>query len=232
MSKTTRLAAGEIRFAPYLNDGTLGEEIVLGYNQRATLSRTAETKELLSNDESLGQSVAELETKVTYEFSTEIGDLSLKNIAIAFKGLVETKNYAPGDIFWNGKTLLDGSSAITSAKVGDLVIKDSKIYTIAEAITSSTEFADIKTANKVYKASSSFIKPEKKTNNVGRLIFDGKNLSAGKLQILIIPKINLKFDGDFTIVGDDFAKLSLKGKVLRLEGQELFTLIDGENDEN
>ncbi|WP_253715241.1 hypothetical protein [Campylobacter fetus] len=29
MSKTTRLAAGEIRFAPYLNDGTLGEEISL-----------------------------------------------------------------------------------------------------------------------------------------------------------------------------------------------------------
>lgn len=85
--KLARLSSGEVRFTPINSNGEYGEEIILGYNQKVSLNRSSEVKELLSNDTSLGATASEIETKTTYEFSTEIGDLSLSNLALALKDL-------------------------------------------------------------------------------------------------------------------------------------------------
>lgn len=225
--KIARLASGEVRFTPIKEDGSYGDEVILGYNQKVSLTRSTETKELLSNDKSLGETASESETKVTYEFSTEIGDVSLDNLAIAFKGSVESKTYAAGDKFWNGKPILDGSANVTG-KIGDAVIKDGKIYTLTAAATSKP-FADLKTAPKVYKSAFKCVNPEARANNLGRIVVEGVNLATGKPQILVIPKINVRYDGEFAVVSDDYIKLSLKGKLLKVEGESIFTLMDGEN---
>lgn len=222
--KIARLATGEITFFPLKNDGTYGDGVVLGYNQKVALNRTSETKELLSNDESLGQSVAEIETKVEYEFSTETGDLKIDALAICFKGLVEAKTYKAGDVFWNGKTIKPSTEALA---IGDICINDNKIYTATQSITANNFSVD-KCAPKAYKAVAKYIKPEARANNIGKIVVDGENLNSGQPQVLIIPKINLKFDGEFTLVGDDFAKVALKGKCLKKGVEDLFMLLDGE----
>ena len=224
--KLARLANGEVRFTPINSDGNYGDEIVLGYNQKASLTRSVETKELLSNDESLGATACEIETKVTYEFSTEIGYLNLSNLAVAFKGLVEEKTYAVGDKFWNGRVIIDGSANVTG-KTGDAVLKDNKIYILTDKATNKP-FADLSLAQKSYGIKARVLKPEARANNIGRISVIGTNLANGKAQILIIPKVNLKYDGEFGVVSDDFIKLSLKGKAQKVDNEPIFTLIDGE----
>lgn len=64
---------------------------------------------------------------------------------------------------------------------------------------------------------------------MGRIIVDGINLATGKAQILVIPKVNLRYEGEFGVVGDDFIKLSLSGKAIKVDGEDIFTLIDGVN---
>ena len=71
-----RLVAASVTFEPKTTSG-YGTPINLSYQQKVTLSRSTEKKELLSNDNSLGELVMELETKATYELSTDIADVSL-----------------------------------------------------------------------------------------------------------------------------------------------------------
>lgn len=225
--KLARLSSGEVRFTPINSNGEYGDEIVLGYNQKVSLNRSSEVKELLSNDTSLGATASEIETKTTYEFSTEIGDLSLSNLAIAFKGLIKDKTYQAGDKFINGKVIIDGSANVTG-KIGDAVIKDNKIYILTAAASNKT-FNSLSLAVKTYPAKVKILNPESRGNNIGRIVVDGVNLATGKAQILVIPKINLRYNGEFGIVGDDFIKLSLSGKAIKVDGEDIFTLIDGDN---
>ena len=101
--KIARLAVATVSFTPQGGN----ESITLGYQQSVSLNRTIEKKELLSNDESLGETVMELETKAEYNFSTEIGDVSIDNLALCFKGVVENETYAAAGKFFNGKTICD-----------------------------------------------------------------------------------------------------------------------------
>lgn len=223
--KIARLSNGEIRFSPLVGD-SYADEIVLGYNQKVSLNRSVETKELLSNDDTLGATAAEIETKVTYDFTTEIADLNIQNLAIAFRGAFEEKSYQVGDMFWNGKRVVDGSNTVT-ASAGTPILKDNKIYILTQE-ASAQNFDDLSLAKKSYSSITKQLTPETRTNNIGRIIVDGKNMITGKAQILVIPKINLKFDGEFAVVADDFIKLSLSGKLQKVENEPIFTLIDGE----
>ncbi|MBE2985548.1 hypothetical protein CCAL12920_00720 [Campylobacter sp. RM12920] len=223
--KLARLSSGEVRFTPINSNGEYGDEITLGYNQKVSLNRSSEVKELLSNDTSLGATASEIETKTTYEFSTEIGDLSLSNLALAFKGLIQDKTYQAGDKFINGKVILDGNANVTG-KIGDAVIKDNKIYILTAAASNKT-FDSLSLAVKTYPTKVKILNPESRSNNMGRIVVDGINLATGKAQILVIPKVNLRYDGEFGIVGDDFIKLSLSGKAIKVDGEDIFTLIDG-----
>ncbi|MBE3022237.1 hypothetical protein [Campylobacter sp. 7477a] len=225
--KLARLSSGEVRFTPINSNGEYGDEITLGYNQKVSLNRSSEVKELLSNDTSLGATASEIETKTTYEFSTEIGDLSLSNLALAFKGLIQDKTYQAGDKFINGKVILDGNANVTG-KIGDAVIKDNKIYILTAAASNKT-FDSLSLAVKTYPTKVKILNPESRSNNMGRIVVDGINLATGKAQILVIPKVNLRYDGEFGIVGDDFIKLSLSGKAIKVDGEDIFTLIDGVN---
>ena len=85
-----------------------------------------------------------------------------------------------------------------------------------------------KCAPRTYPVKFKKIVPQKLSNSLGKIIVDGKNLATGKAQILTIPLVNLSFEGDLTVSGSDFAKLSLKGKILRAAGEELFTFMDEE----
>lgn len=223
--KLARLMAGTIRFSALRGDGSYEAEQVLGYNQKVSITRNAETKELYSNDERLGESVAEVETKVTYEFSAEIGDLSIQALAVCLKGLVEQKTYAVGESFWNGKIIKASSE---KASIGDVILDKDKLYTVTTGFNAGA-FADDKCAPKVYSKTAMLLKPETRAANFGRMIVEGTNLATGKPQILVIPKISLRFEGDFALIADDFAKLALKGKILKKDSEDLFTLIDGEN---
>lgn len=215
--EVARISTGTITFTP-----VDGEEIVLAHQQSITLSRSAEKKELFSNDNNIGESVQELETKVTYTLKTEIKDLSLDILNIAFKGAVNTKTYKAGDTFITGKTIKAKTVAI---KTGDLVIDTDKIYVALENMEAN-KFDVSKCANNPYKAKATTLAPESRGNNYGKIVVDGVNVATGNRQILVIPKINLGFDGDMSISGDDWASISLEGKVLREDGQELYTLTD------
>jgi hypothetical protein len=218
--KVARLSTATITFFPV----GATEGIVLGYQQSASLARSSEKKELLSNDENMEETVVEIDTKASYEFTTEIGDLSLTNLALAFKGLVEEKTYAADDMFITGKTI----AANTAARgIGELILDDTgtKIYVATEEIAAG-EFDIAKCATRFYNATVKKLSPEAKKNNFGKIVVDGVNLATDKAQILVIPSINLSFDGDFAVSGSDFAKMSLKGKCLKKGKEDLFTLID------
>ena len=218
--KVARLAVATVSFTPQ----GANESITLGYQQSVSLNRTIEKKELLSNDESLGETVMELETKAEYNFSTEIGDVSIDNLALCFKGVVENETYAAGGKFFNGKTIKADTEQI---RIGDPVLKDNKIYTATENMAAGSFTID-KCAPRVYPAKFKRIAPQKLANSLGKIIVEGKNLATGKAQILVIPLVNLSFEGDVSVSGTDFAKLSLKGKVLKAVGEELFAFMDGE----
>ncbi|WP_169976116.1 hypothetical protein [Campylobacter sp. RM16191] len=218
--KIARLSTATVSFMPQGKT----EAVTLGYQQSVNLNRTIEKKELLSNDQSLGESVMELETKAEYNFSTEIGDISIENLALCFKGLVQDETYAAAGKFWNGKTIKADTETI---KAGDPVIKDNKIYIATENMNSGS-FTVEKCAPKSYPVKFKKIVPQKLANSLGKIIVDGVNLATGKSQILIIPLVNLSFEGDLNVSGSEFAKLSLKGKILKATGEELFTFMDGE----
>lgn len=218
--KVARLSTATISFIPQGQT----EEIILGYQQSVSLSKSADKKELMSNDENVEETVVEIETKAQYEFSTEIGDLSLTNLAIAFKGLVEEKTYAAGDIFVTGKTIRANSEA---AGIGELILDatNTNIHIATETIDANG-FDVAKCATRTYAATVKKLTPEARKNNFGKIIVDGINLATGKAQILVIPSINLSFDGDFAVSGSDVAKISLKGKCLKKAKEDLFTLVD------
>ena len=218
--KIARLAVATVSFTPQ----GANESITLGYQQSVSLNRTIEKKELLSNDESMGETVMELETKAEYNFSTEIGDINIANLALCFKGVVEDETYTAGGKFFNGKTIKADTEQI---KTGDPVLKDNKIYTATENMAAGTFTVD-KCAPKVYPAKFKRIAPQKLANSLGKIIVEGKNLATGKAQILIIPLVNLSFEGDVSVSGSEFAKLSLKGKVLKAGNENLFSFMDGE----
>lgn len=218
--KVARLAVATVSFAPQ----GASESITLGYQQSVSLNRTIEKKELLSNDESLGETVMELETKAEYNFSTEIGDINIANLALCFKGVVEDVTYAAAGKFFNEKTIKADTEQI---RIGDPVLKDNKIYTATENMAAGSFTID-KCAPKVYPAKFKRIAPQKLANSLGKIIVEGKNLATNKAQILVIPLVNLSFEGDVSVSGTDFAKLSLKGKVLKAAGEELFAFMDGE----
>lgn len=217
MSKVARISSGKITFIP---EG--GGEIVLAHQQNVTLNRSAEKKELLSNDNSIGESVQELETKVTYTLKSEIKDLSLDILSIAFKGAVTQKTYKAGDVFVTGRTIKAKTVALA---IGDLVMDGDKIYVVLEAMTASA-FDVAKCANNPYKATVTTLSPENRGANYGKIVVDGVNVATGNRQILVIPKINLSFDGDIAISGDDWANISLEGKVLRKENEPLYLFTD------
>ncbi|QKG29729.1 hypothetical protein [Campylobacter sp. RM16187] len=216
--KIARLATAKVSFIAQ----DTSEQIDLAYQQSVSLNRTVEKKELLSNDESLGESVMELETKSEYTFSTEIGDISLENLALCFKGIVEEKTYSAGDTFFNGKTIKAHTEEL---QVGDVALKTKKIYIATEHMTAGS-FDEKKCAPRTYPNKMKTILPQKKANALGRVIVDGINLATGKAQILVIPLVNLSFEGDISVSGTEFAKLSLKGKVLKAKGEELFSFMD------
>ena len=191
--KVARLAVATVSFTPQGGN----ESITLGYQQSVSLNRTIEKKELLSNDESLGETVMELETKA---------------------------EYAAAGKFFNGKTIKADTEQI---RIGDPVLKDNKIYTATENMAAGSFTID-KCAPRVYPAKFKRIAPQKLANSLGKIIVEGKNLATGKAQILVIPLLNLSFEGDVSVSGTDFAKLSLKGKVLKAAGEELFSFMDGE----
>lgn len=218
--KVVRLSTGTVTFFPVgATDG-----IVLGHQQNVSLNRSSEKKEAFSNDENIAETVIEIETKSTYDFSTEIADLSLTNLGLAFKGLVTTKTYNAGDVFVTGKTIRANSAA---AGIGELILDKTgtKIHIATETITAG-QFDVAKCAIKYYNATTQQLSPEANKNNFGKIVVDGVNLATGKAQILVIPSINLSFDGDFAVSGSDTAKLSLKGKCLKKENEKLFTLVD------
>ncbi len=216
-----RLVSASVTFEPKTNVG-YGTPINLAYQQKVTLSRSTEKKELLSNDNSLGELVMELETKATYEVSTDIADVSLDNLGIAFKGVITTKTYAVGDVYWNGKTIKDDDVA---GSIGDVVLSDSVLYVVKEAY-SSLSFDPSLCAERTYSATQRQLAPQKIANSLGRLIVEGTNLANNATQVLIVPLINLSYDGDVAISDTDYAKLSFKGKVLKTGTENLFTLID------
>ncbi len=215
-----RIATATITFYPV--GETIGIE--LGYQQSVNLTKSSEKKEIFSNDEQMGETVVEVETKSTYEFATEIGDLSLPNLSLAFKGLVESKTYLAGETFVTGKTIKANTAA---AAIGDLILDATatKIYVAIEAITAAG-FNVAKCAPSFYNATVKRLRPEVRKNNLGKIVVDGVNLATNKAQILVIPSINLSFDGDFGVSGSDFAKISLKGRCLKKAGEDLFTLVD------
>ncbi len=221
MPSVARLVAATVTFEPKTSGG-YGTPIILAYQQKVMLNRSAEKKELLSNDETLGELVIELETKATYELSTEIGDVSLENLAIAFKGAVTSKTYAAGDVYWNGKTI---KASTVAGAIGDVVIDNSTIYIVKEVYTAGS-FATTKCADRTYAAAQKLLAPQKSANSLGRITVEGTNLATNGTQVLIIPLINLSYDGDVAISDTDFSKLSFKGKVNKVSGENLFTLID------
>lgn len=216
-----RLVAASVMFEPKITTG-YGTPINLAYQQKVTLSRSAESKELLANDSSLGELVMELETKATYELSTEIADVSLENLAIAFKGAITSKTYAVGDTYWNGK-IIKVSTAV--GVVGDVVLNGTTLYVVKEAYAAGA-FDVSKCSERTYAVTQKELTPQKASNSLGRLIIEGTNLANNSAQILIIPLINLSFSGDVAISDTDYAKLSFKGKVMKTSTEGLFKLID------
>jgi len=216
-----RLVTATVTFEPKTTSG-YGTAIPLAYQQKVTLNRSAEKKELLSNDTSMGELAFELETKATYELSTEIGDVSLDNLAIAFKGSITSTTYVAGDTYWNGK-VIKASTAVGA--IGDVVLDGTTLYIVKEAYAAGS-FSTSKCSDRTYAATQRSLAPQKVANSLGRLIVDGTNLATGAAQVLVIPLINLSYEGDVAISDTDFAKLSFKGKIMKSSGKNLFDLID------
>lgn len=219
--QVARLVAATVTFEPKTTSG-YGDPLKLAFQQKVTLGRAPETKELLSNDETIGATAMELETKVDYEFSTEVGDTSLDVLSIAFKGAVTSKTYAVDDKYWNGKII---KASTVAGLVGDVVLNSSTLYIVKEAYAANA-FSVEKCSSRTYAAAQKHLNPEKKANSLGRIIVDGVNAATNAAQVLVIPLINLSFNGEFAVSDSDFAKLSFKGKVLKVDGEERFTLID------
>lgn len=218
--KIARLSSAKVTFIPQEKGAS---PVELAYQQNVTLSRSSETKELLSNDESIAQAVMEIETKSEYTFSTEIGNVSLDALALCFKGVVNEKTYEVGGKDWLGRAIKAHTEKLT---IGDIALKEERLYVVTEAMNANS-FDESKVAPKSYPKTMRVLRPQIKPNTLGKIVVDGVNLATGAPQILIIPQINLRFEGDIAVSGDDFVKLSLKGKVIKLENEDLFTLIDG-----
>jgi len=218
--KIARLSSAEVSFIPKGET----EAIVLSYQQSVTLTKSVTKKEVISNDTSIDETVIEVDTKTDYEFNTDIGDLKLDNLALAFKGVVETVTYEAGDIFPTGKTVRANDQA---AGIGELILNDDgTLIHIAIEEMGANGFTVAKCAAKTYKATTKKIKPEARKNNFGKIICDGVNEITGDNQILVIPSINLSFDGSFQVSGNEVAKLSLKGKCLKADDLDIFELYD------
>ena len=85
-----------------------------------------------------------------------------------------------------------------------------------------------KCAPKIYPAKFKRIAPQRLANTLGKIVVEGKNLATSKAQILVIPLVNLSFEGDVSVSGTEFAKLSLKGKILKTASENLFSFMDAE----
>lgn len=216
-----RLVSASVVFEPKTTSG-YGTPINLAYQQKVTLSRSTEKKTLMSNDTYLGEPVMETEINATYDIATEVGDVSLENLAIAFKGLVTTKTYAVGNTYWNGKTI-KASTAV--GEIGDVVLNASTLYVVKTAYAAGA-FDVSKCAQRTYAAVQKHLAPQKTTNSLGRLTIEGTNLTNNSTQVLIIPLVNLSYDGDVSISDTDYAKLSFKGRLVKSGSEDLFTLID------
>lgn len=217
--KIARLTSAKVTFIPADEPN---KTIELAYQQSVTLSRTSEVKELLNNDENIAEAVMEIETKSEYNFSTEIGSVSLEALALCFKGVVYDVSYQAGGKDWLGRSIKAHTERLS---VGDIALKDETLYVVTEAMNANS-FDVNKCAPRTYAKSMRALRPQVKPNTLGKIVVDGVNLATNKPQILIIPRINLRFEGDVAISGDDFVKLSLKGKVIKTDNQDLFTLID------
>ena len=55
---------------------------------------------------------------------------------------------------------------------------------------------------------------------------NGTNVANGKKTTLVIPKVNLIFEGDFGVSGTDVLKLALAGKCIKVDGEDIFTIDD------
>lgn len=221
MEPVVRLVAATVSFEPKTAVG-YGTLIPLAYQQKVSLNRSPEKKELLSNDETIGASVMEIETKVDYEFSTEIGDAKLEVLGIAFKGVISTTIYAAGDVYWNGKTIKDSTVA---GSIGDIVLDGQKLYVVKDAY-SAGDFDTSHCSDRTYNATQTKLTPEKLANSLGRVIVDGTNLATGNPQVLVIPLVNLSFDGDFAVSDSDYVNIAFKGKVLKTADAPRFEIID------
>lgn len=210
-NKVARLSYATIYFTPQGET----EPLTLGYQQTVTLSRSSETKELLSNDNQIGEQVATAEINVKYTFKTEIGDLSIPVLSQCFAGTIVEKTYKVGDTF-KGKTIKATTGTLA---IGDVVLKDDRIY----IITKAGNFAPENCAPKSFGTKSKSINPETRPNTYGKIYVEGVNVIDGNHMLLDIPSVNLKFSGDLPISGGDIAKLSLEGEVMKKEDEELFT---------
>lgn len=216
-----RLVAATVTFEPKTTTG-YATPIKLAYQQKVSLSRSAEKKELLSNDETIGATVMELETKVTYELNVEVGNVSLDVLALAFKGAIATKEYSVGSVYWNGKTIKD---ELVAGEIGDVVLDGETLYIVKTAY-SAGNFAPVKCSERTYSAIQKHLSPEKVSNSLGRVVVDGTNIATGLAQVIVIPLVNLSFEGDFMASDSEYAKISFKGKVLKTEDEPRFTMID------
>jgi len=216
-----RLVAASVTFEPKTTTG-YGTPVNLAYQQKVSLNRSAEKKELLSNDETIGATVMELETKVTYELNVEVGDVSLDVLALAFKGIVTTKVYSVGDVYWNGKTIKD---ELVAGVIGDVILEGETLYVVKTAY-SEGDFDPSMCSERTYAKTQKHLNPEKVSNSLGRVVVDGTNVATGLAQVITIPLVNLSFDGDFVVSDADYIKLSFKGKVLKTADEPRFTMID------
>ncbi len=217
--KVARIATAEIVFTPEKDES---ESIILGHQQSITLSKSSDKKELLSNDVQIDGTAEEIETKINYTIKTEIADLSLDILSLCFKGSIEEKTYKVGDKFITGKTIV---AKTAQANAGVPIIDGDKIYIAKEDIAAGSFNAD-KCAAKTYPKTIKQIRPETRGHNYGSLEIKGKNVVTGDDQILIIPRVNLSFTGDLAVSGNDFAKVSLEGKILQTKDAPLFTFLD------
>ena len=136
--------------------------------------------------------------------------------------MITSKTYAVGDTYWNGKVI---KASTASLSIGDVALNGTTLYIAKEAIAAGA-FDVSKCSERTYAATQRSLAPQKTANSLGRLIVEGTNLANNATQVLIIPLINLSYDGDTVISDTDYTKLSFKGKVLKTGTENLFTLID------
>ena len=215
-----RIQSGEITF--YKEDGDGGHEagVPLAAQQKVNIKRSVEKKQVYSNDSEINETVMEVVTKAEYEFSTEVADISVANLGLVFRGLVENGTYAVGDTF-RGRTILADTVA---GAIGDPVISNAELFVVKTAYAAGAFDASKCTAPRSLLYSR--IKAEQGSNAMGMIIVDGVNKVTGKKTTLTIPRINLIFEGDYAFSGTDMIKLALGGKILKKVDEPLFTLED------